>query len=165
STYYHNYEDFNLDEMIQLRINHYEEKLNEKSLVVDFQKTNGITAVRSDQYLLSRVMDHLLDNAVKFSNEKTTIKIKLETDDNSRTITVENECDPIPDHEQANLFDKYTQYIIHESTRKHGVGLGLAFCEHALKSIQSNIELISPIPEKDDGVCVTIKIPKEIDEK
>ncbi|OLS25286.1 MAG: hypothetical protein HeimC2_19620, partial [Candidatus Heimdallarchaeota archaeon LC_2] len=161
-TYYQNLEDFNLDEIIQLRINNHEEKINAKSLVVDFQKTNGISAVRSDQYLFSRILDHLLDNAIKFANEKSTINIILETDENSRTITVENECDPIPEHEQSNLFDKYTQYLVHESTRKHGVGLGLSFCDHAIKSIKGEIKLISPRLNKETGVSVTIKIPKEI---
>lgn len=161
-TYHHNYEDFNLDEVIQLRINHYEEKVNAKSLVVDFKKSNGISTVRSDQYLLSRILDHLIDNTIKFSTKKSTINLKLETDENSRTITIENECETIPEHDQSNLFDKYTQYLIHESTRKHGVGLGLAFCDLALKSIQGNIQFMSPSPSKESGVTVIFKIPKEI---
>ena len=76
---------------------------------------------------MRRVLQNLLDNAVKFSKEKDVIQIEGQYASDGREIIV-SVCDNGPgfqDDIKNRLFEKFAS----GKTKNSGSGLGLAFCK------------------------------------
>ena len=93
---------------------------------------DGIT-VNSDTRLLERIIDILLDNAVKYSSEGSEIKYTLAKDKKHSEIRVENRCDELPGCEPAKLFDRF--YRGDSSRNSEGFGIGLASARSSAESL------------------------------
>ena len=76
--------------------------------------------------LFVQMLDKLVDNAVSFSMPKTPIIVRLEADDASVVLSVENQGVLLPDHMQQSLFEpmiSVRQYSQSEGEAHLGMGL------------------------------------------
>jgi signal transduction histidine kinase len=74
--------------------------------------------------LLERVLDNLLDNALRFSKAGDRIEVHCACTDGRLVVSVSDQGPGIRDDEREAVF---TSYRVHASTADH-FGLGLAFC-------------------------------------
>jgi two-component system sensor histidine kinase/response regulator len=86
--------------------------------------------IESDPIRLQQIVNNLISNAIKFSDEKTSIDIESYylTESNAFQVTVVDEGIPISNEEKMILFKPYKTL---ESARKinaAGPGLGLYMC-------------------------------------
>jgi signal transduction histidine kinase len=86
----------------------------------------------ADPHMSQRILENLLDNAIKFSPMHATITIKAINDDQMVTISISDEGPGIPKEKQAEIFDRFAQ-IKNAATpaARAGFGLGLTFCSLA----------------------------------
>ncbi len=83
--------------------------------------------VYCDYVLIGQVLTNLLDNAVKYSPDNTTISIAAETDEARAFITIYNESENLDSFDVERIFDKFYRGV---STRNVvGSGLGLSICK------------------------------------
>lgn len=66
----------------------------------------------------------LIDNAIKFSPPKSSVRLVLERRSSAAVISVEDEGPGVPNNDLPKLFDPY--YQASEGRRRGGTGLGLA---------------------------------------
>jgi signal transduction histidine kinase len=91
--------------------------------------------IMADPDLLSQVMENLLDNAIKFSPNGGTVRIRawteqLEDPDGSQVmIAVSDEGVGIPPDKQEQMFELFYQVDGSTSRRFGGMGIGLALCK------------------------------------
>jgi heavy metal sensor kinase len=83
-------------------------------------------AVRGDEAALRRVVDILLDNAVKYAKEKGTIWLTLREEAGNAVMTVEDDGIGIPAEEQGKIFERFYRVDKARSRSQGGAGLGLA---------------------------------------
>lgn len=109
-----------------------------------------------DREALKRAIANLVTNALKYSDPKKPVTIRLGSNFGRAFISVHNEGNPIPLDQQANLFLPYkrTQQAI-ESGQK-GWGIGLAAVRMIAESLNGVLVLESS-PET--GTTFTIDIP------
>ncbi|MBF0545677.1 MAG: hypothetical protein HQM08_14635 [Candidatus Riflebacteria bacterium] len=83
-----------------------------------------IPLVNHDQYLLERILDNLLNNAVKYSNENSSVKISLHEKRDLIEIHVDSEGPVVPESEREKIFEKFYRG---ENSMENipGTGLGL----------------------------------------
>ena len=93
----------------------------------------GGVCVNSNKKLIERVLDVLLDNAIKYSTDDSEIKFSLSKDKKSPEIRIENLCNPLPDCEPEKLFDRF--YRSDSSRNSSGYGIGLASAKAAAEAI------------------------------
>ena len=96
-----------------------------------------------DQEKIVQVLRNLLFNAVKFSNEQSSIQIdcitlKLEDHPSKQQISVTNQGIAIPKDELITIFDKFIQSST-TNTGAGGTGLGLAISKQILRDHNSII--------------------------
>ena len=96
----------------------------------------GVTA---DQRLLRRVIENLLDNALRYAPKGGRIRVELR-DAGAAEICVCNEGPPIPVPERRRIFEKFTRNAA-EPARPGHPGLGLYFCRRALEVQGAHIEV------------------------
>jgi signal transduction histidine kinase len=116
--------------------------------------------VYADKNLLVRVINNLLDNAIKHSEMNSEIHLTVENVMIKRApalrIIVSDEGPGIPADMQTTIFDAYKSNSRQsEHFRSHG--LGLAFCKMAVEAMHGEISIES-FP--DNGTHVYIDLPR-----
>lgn len=82
--------------------------------------------IKSDSKFLIRILEVLLDNAVKYSSEESTVKVMLNKDRHQTVIAVSNRCVNLPECEPEKLFDRFYRTDSSRSTEGFGIGLSSA---------------------------------------
>lgn len=100
-----------------------------------------------DELRLSRILNNLVSNAIKFT-ETGTVSIKLETVERCKgsvkiLFRVTDTGIGIPDHFHNLIFDKFIQIEQASHRKQQGTGLGLSITKGLLKLFKSEINLIS----------------------
>jgi two-component system OmpR family sensor kinase len=103
----------------------------------------GVT--RADPQLLRRVLDNLLDNAVRHTPAGGTVGVILIRDAAHWTITVWDTGPGVPEAERPSLFERFTRGDPARGRQTGGAGLGLALCRVIVELHGGSITL-------DDGV-------------
>ncbi|MGK0239718.1 MAG: two-component system sensor histidine kinase/response regulator [Candidatus Pelagisphaera sp.] len=78
-----------------------------------------------DKKLMSRVLDNLISNAVKFSPSNTKIKIAIESDSDALHFYVEDEGPGIPENEFDKLFKEFGRTSNQPTAGESTSGIGL----------------------------------------
>jgi len=115
--------------------------------------TEGVTdQVLADPRLTQRILINLIDNAIKFSPQNSTITIQMEqilAADNLpfAKISVTDQGLGISENEQSSVFDQFYQIHPQQSTQfTTGTGLGLSFCKMATEAQNGQIGVCSSPP-------------------
>ena len=79
-----------------------------------------------DQQAIRRMVDLLLDNAVKYASEGGTITLSLKSAGKRRILTVSNPADGFAPGEHNELFERFWRPDDSRSTKTGGFGIGLS---------------------------------------
>jgi len=94
----------------------------------------------ADLSISQRVLENLLDNAIKFSPKGGTITVGAERyHEQSIIICVADNGPGIPPEQQQKIFDRYAQLENSSSSDRSGFGLGLTFCHLAVQAMDGSI--------------------------
>lgn len=95
--------------------------------------------VEGDGDKLRRLAGVLLDNAVKYADEGTTVEVKLEKADRRARLTVVNRCAPIPPEQLRRLFERFYRADASRG-EKSGFGLGLSIAASIVEEHKGTIK-------------------------
>ncbi|MBQ2983550.1 MAG: ATP-binding protein [Candidatus Gastranaerophilales bacterium] len=107
-----------------------------------------------DSFLIKRVLNNLISNAIHYSKKSSKIEIILNKVKNNLEISVIDEGEGIKEKEIKNIFTKY--YTSAKKYSKVGVGLGLYI---ANKIILAHNGKIKAKNNEKKGACFTIILP------
>ncbi|WP_167958673.1 sensor histidine kinase [Anaerosporobacter faecicola] len=96
-----------------------------KNIKLDIQKTEGSVMMLGDYDRLRQMFMIIFDNAVKFSNENSTIYIKIMCMDIIR-ISIKDEGVGITKEELPYIFDKFYKSKLRQNANGSGLGLAIA---------------------------------------
>jgi signal transduction histidine kinase len=113
-------------------------------------------AVPGDADRLRQVVDHLLDNAIKYSPSDTTTTITLTTTDSTATLTVANPAAGVPVDEHAHLTGRLYRGSNARHTGIPGTGLGLTLSRAIIDQHHGNLAISAQQPS---GMTVTVRLP------
>lgn len=108
------------------------------SLIIDAPSELPLIDVDSDK--VERMLLNLLDNALKYSPDHSTVTIaaQLHNDANFLRVAVIDRGPGVPDEYKRRLFDQFVQ-VEGRKTVRRGVGLGLTFCKLVVEAHGGNI--------------------------
>ena len=88
--------------------------------------------VRASESGIGRVLENLLENAIKFSPAGGTIRVAVADLPANGTVllSVADEGPGVPDMEKDRVFDRFHQTSTGRAVMNRGVGLGLSICRH-----------------------------------
>ena len=115
---------------------------------------SGRLLVRADREALGRAIWNLLDNAVKYSPDGTTVSLALAEMNGGARITVQDEGVGIPIDQQARIFQKFVRAPGHPGIR--GTGLGLTMARAIARGHGGDITVSSAV---DRGSTFTLTLP------
>ena len=110
--------------------------------------------IQSDADLLMQIWSNLIDNAIKYSPENSTIWITGKVDKDNLIVSIRDEGDGINPQKLPKIFDKF--YQCEESHKKQGNGLGLSIVKRIVELLGGNITCIS---EEGKGTIMKVTLP------
>lgn len=117
------------------------------------------TDVRStiDPASIRMVLENVIDNASKYSEENTKVTVHLEDGEDEVGIVVIDEGVGIDPVAAARLFEKFSRLDNPLSTKVGGTGLGLYWAKKIVDLHGGSIEFM---PNNAKGTTFTVKLPK-----
>jgi signal transduction histidine kinase len=106
---------------------------------------------------LFQVMENLLGNAVKFSPEKSLIRVACEVSEVEVRISVSDEGRGMTPDQVAKVFDKFYR-VDASNTAKEGLGLGMAIVKSIIEAHNGRIWVESEVGK---GTKVAFTLPLE----
>jgi signal transduction histidine kinase len=108
-----------------------------------------------DPLRVARVLDNLLDNAIKFSPRGGTITVAIEARDNEAEVRVSDRGEGIPAADLPHVFERFRRGANVEG-RIPGTGIGLNGVQRIVELHQGTISVISEVGV---GSTFTVRIP------
>ncbi len=90
--------------------------------------------VRGDARRLNQVLNHLLDNAIKFSPNGGTVRLDLDREGDMVCVRVKDEGIGLPSDQWEQVFDRFYQVDSSPTRRYGGTGLGLALVKEVVEA-------------------------------
>jgi signal transduction histidine kinase len=110
----------------------------------------------ADSVLLRRVLDNLLENARKFSDHDTTIRVSAQPTQDGVAIAVVDQGIGIDNVDLNNVFTPFFRSDKGRSRSNGGVGLGLALARRVVEAHEGTIGITSAPGQ---GTTVTLSLP------
>ena len=107
---------------------------------------------------MSEVLHNLLDNAIKYGDENSKVKLILETDGSNKNvkISVINSGEGIDEIHLPRLTERFYRIDKARTRKLGGTGLGLAIVKHIMNRHRGRLQITS----KGDGEIVfTVYFP------
>jgi two-component system sensor histidine kinase KdpD len=133
-------------------------RLGERHLVQDFPEQ--LSMIRADPALLEQSLVNILENAIAYSPDGSTIETAAFEDRGNVVISVEDDGKGIPTAELERVFEKFRR-MEDASDRVKGTGLGLTIAKGFVEAMGGRIAAASPIHEG-RGTRVLISLPKDV---
>lgn len=135
-------EQFLLNELVSDILVAYNLKARERNIKLTLDSTGSLPPVFADIALTERVLQNLIDNALKFTPDGGSITIYLKPTDTGLQVRVVDTGIGIAHEDQAYIFERYKQLHKDELPKK-GMGIGLAIVKKILELHQSSIHVTS----------------------
>lgn len=107
-----------------------------------------------DEKILELILTNLINNAIKYSPEHSTIDIEAFAEENLLTLKVKDEGIGIPEKEQKYIFKRY--FRAENALLNQGTGIGLNIIQSHLENLGGNINFTST---ENQGSTFTVKLP------
>ncbi len=153
------FEDFDIKALTEEVIEQFENKAEKKKIRILFRKnTPDEVIVHGDWQRINQVMTNLISNAVKYSNDKSTITVGFRVDEKYVETTVEDTGEGIPAKDVHRIFERFYRVDKSRSREKGGTGLGLAIVKHIMEGHNSRVTVKS---EPGKGSEFSFKLPRK----
>ena len=123
-----NKEPFYLQELAHDVLQNYQLLAREKGIHLKVETAENIPMVFADVALVERVIQNLMDNALKFTPEGGSVTLALQEVEKSVQVRIADTGPGITEKDQAAIFERYRQNAPSDKRTK-GAGLGLSIVE------------------------------------
>jgi signal transduction histidine kinase len=122
-----------------------------------FQLDAQPSTVLGDDALLERLVDNLVENAVRYASPEGAIQVQVGLGDDRVTLRVMNAGDLIAPDETPRLFERFYRRGTSRSRHTGGSGLGLAIVAAVAEAHGGRASAEAP---PDGGLIVTVTLPR-----
>ena len=145
-----------MDDMISEAVTHLSRQL--KNYTVNRSQPEELLFVKADARLLIQVVINLLDNAVKYAPEGSTIWIETLAQDDKVIVRIADNGPGIPDDQKDHIFDLFYSSGNPTGDSRRGLGIGLALCQSIIKAHDGTISVRDHEPQ---GAVFEFALPRD----
>lgn len=102
---------------------------NENNLTILLEVPEEELKVNVDPNKMVRVFENIITNAIRYSNEKSTIYVKLSKYENGAMVSIENEGKAIKKEEFNKIFEMFYRTDESRNKKTGGAGIGLSIAK------------------------------------
>jgi signal transduction histidine kinase len=150
-----NYKTFDISKFLLEKVEAFTPAAEAKHIHLHISKVSS-DEVNSDLDYLSRIMDNLISNAIKFSKQDATVTIAAGASTTEFWISVKDEGQGFSEKDKQQMFQKFKRLSARPTAGESSNGLGLAIVKTLVDRLKGTIELIS---ESGKGSQFIMRIP------
>ena len=158
--------EFSLSELTKELIKEFEPRARKSKIKIYFKPHSKLTMVVADPLQIRQVIEHLLDNAIRYTKGKGEVRIKIETRPNKIYFEIKDAGVGIPKKDQKHIFQKFFRADNAMKYQTHGSGLGLYISKYIIEKSGGKIGFLS---QQDEGstfwFILPVKKSKDIKEQ
>lgn len=136
-------------------INSLKESAKKKNIQIQTNLNEAF--IKANSRLIYEIVYNLIDNAIRYSNNDSSIEVSTYTDIHHAYLKVKDNGIGIPLEDQNRIFERFYRVDKSHSRATGGTGLGLSIVKHAVKLSHGTIALES---ELNKGSTFTVTFPK-----
>lgn len=133
---------------------------SKKDITLHFQYPEAATRIRTDKDILSRILDNLISNAIKFSPRNKEVSVTAGLKDQSLYLEIADQGPGIREDEKDKLFMRFQKLSAKPTDGESTSGLGLAIVKDLVVLLKGNIEVQS---QAGQGAVFKIRLPNMLD--
>jgi PAS domain S-box-containing protein len=149
--------DFDIIKLLQEVIESNQKAIKTKELILTKDIPSEPAIIKGDKEKMSRVLNNILNNAVKFTPHKGRINISAVSLYKEFEVTISDTGVGIPEKDLPYIFQKFYR-VSRPGTEIPGTGLGLVFVKQIVDLHKGFITIQS---EVNKGTTVILKLPKD----
>jgi len=127
-------ETVDLEEVAKEVAGHLQPLARKNQVRIEVKPFKGIPQVMADRSQIKGVFINLIDNAIKFNNEKGDVAVFAEKSADTVKIFVEDSGMGIPPSDLPRIFERFYRVDKARSRELGGTGLGLSIVKHIVES-------------------------------
>ena len=135
--------EFDINAIIKKTAASFEGACTKKRLVLELVFAEKETFVLADLSRIQQVLYNLIDNAIKFSNNDSSIIVSVETKSSKVFVSVKDFGIGIPKESIKRIWERFYKTDISRGKDKRGTGLGLPITKEIITAHNENINVIS----------------------
>ena len=122
------------------------------------EPSDELILVKADSRLITQVLINLLNNAIKYTPDGSTIRIRTQKRAGSACVSVADNGPGVPDSDKARVFDMFYTGSQNISDSRRSLGFGLALCKTIIQAHGGEISVSDNVPH---GAIFTFCLPAE----
>jgi two-component system sensor histidine kinase SenX3 len=130
-----------------------------REIKLEFLKNTDVT-ILGDESQLEMAISNLIENAINYSPNKTTVVVSLNRLDGLAEIKVKDQGIGISDENIERIFERFYRVDPARSRATGGTGLGLSIVKHIITNHGGDITVWSA---KGEGSTFTMRLPEYIE--
>lgn len=131
-------------------------KARQRGVAVAFDIPDDLPEVIGDADELTMVFQNLADNAVKYTQAGTSVRLVARAEAERLRVDVTDQGEGIAPHHVERLTERFYRVDTARSREMGGTGLGLALVKHALNRHRGRLDIVSELGR---GSTFTITLP------
>jgi two-component system phosphate regulon sensor histidine kinase PhoR len=147
--------EIDLQRLVEDLCEDFRDRASQKNL--RFEVTGDGARVHGDAMRIQQAIANLLDNAIKYGGEGTSIDVAVGSINDSGIVRITDHGEGIPPEERDRIFRRFYRIDKSRSQEISGTGLGLAITKHLILQHRGNIEVES---EPGKGATFIVTLPK-----
>jgi signal transduction histidine kinase len=151
---------FDINKVIKNTAASFEGTCHQKMISIELVLTGEKMYVYADMVKIQQVLYNLLDNAIKFSNRNSSIKIETVEKSSKLFVSVKDSGIGIPKDSLKLIWNRFYKTDLSRGKDKKGTGLGLSIVKEIIQAHNENINVIST-----EGVGTEFIFTLEISER
>jgi signal transduction histidine kinase len=153
-----NLEKINLTAHLAPLIKQYKVLAEKKHIIIEFHAPDRVE-ILADRMYLSRIVENLLSNALKFSPAEKSIHVTIRKEPNNVMLSVADQGPGISLDDQAKLYQKFQKLSNKPTGGESSTGLGLSIVKRLIERMGGKIECES---SEGAGATFTIELPNQV---
>lgn len=138
---------FDINQIIRNTTATFEGTCRRKDIAIELVLYSDALYAYADVDKIQQVLYNLIDNAIKFSHQNSTIKIETSEKRNKIFVSVKDSGIGIPKEELKMIWDRFYKTDTSRGKDKKGTGLGLSITKEIINAHNENINVISTLDE------------------
>ncbi|MGD1848790.1 MAG: ATP-binding protein [Salibacteraceae bacterium] len=152
-----NWKPLVIQKLVEKIVQGHQKHASDKSIALHFQSSGGSYEAMTDKLLLTRMVDNLISNALKFSPAGKEVWVAVDGTTSSWEISVIDQGPGIDVEEQKKLFDKYSKLSARPTAGESSTGLGLSIVKLLVEHMGGKVTVESSLGE---GSTFRLRFPK-----